>query len=367
MMYCTSNKLTEFLADVIVPVDIRGFYERYLMTREIRVICYGLGPIGARTARLVSQKDGMKIIGAVEMINLGKDIGEVIGLGKKLGVNLTNDADAVFSQGADIVIQATGSALLRVKEQLISIINAGLNVVSTCEELSYPWDKEPGISAELDALAKEKNVTVLATGVNPGFCMDLFPIVMTGVCENVEKIRVARIQDARPRRLPFQKKIGAGCTSAEFAELKASGKLRHVGLEESVGMIAAAMGWKIDEYSETIDPIIAKEEVSSQHMTVKAGQAAGVEQIAVAKMNGKEIIRMEFQAYLGAPESHDTVYITGTPNMEVTAKSGITGDIATASMVVNAIPRVINAPAGLLTMNDIPPVHPYMSQWGRLI
>ncbi len=131
------------------------------MTREIRVICYGLGPIGARTARLVSQKDGMKIIGAVEMINLGKDIGEVIGLEKKLGVNLTNDADAVFSQGADIVIQATGSALLRVKEQLISIINAGLNVVSTCEELSYPWDKEPGISAELDALAKEKNVTVL--------------------------------------------------------------------------------------------------------------------------------------------------------------------------------------------------------------
>ena len=337
------------------------------MTQEIRVICYGLGPIGARTARLVSQKDGVKIVGAIEMINLGKDIGEVIGLEKKLGVSLTSDADAVFSQGGDIVIQATGSSLPKVKEQLISIINAGLNVVSTCEELAYPWDKEPEISAELDALAKEKNVTVLATGVNPGFCMDFFPIVMTGVCENVEKIRVVRIQDARPRRLPFQKKIGAGCTLAEFEELKTSGKLRHVGLEESVGMIAAAMGWKIDEYSETIDPIIAKQDVSSNYLTVKAGQAAGVEQIAVAKMNGKEIIRMEFRAYLGAPESHDTVYITGTPNMEVTAKGGITGDIATASMVVNAIPRVIKAPPGLLTMNDIPPVHPYMGYWGTLI
>ncbi len=227
------------------------------MTQEIRVICYGLGPIGARTARLVSQKNGMEIVSAIELINVGKDIGEVIGLERKLGVKLTNDVDAVLSQGADIVIQATGSFLPRVKEQLISIIKAGIDVVSTCEELAYPWDKQPGISVELDALAKENNVTVLATGVNPGFCMDLFPIVMSGVCENVENIRVARIQDARPRRLPFQKKIGAGCTLAEFEELKAAGKLKHVGLEESVGMIAAAIAVRIGK-TILIVPAMAK-------------------------------------------------------------------------------------------------------------
>jgi len=338
-----------------------------MVTHDIKVICYGLGPIGIRTAKLAAQKEGIKIVGALELINLGKDLGEIIGLDKKLDVALTDNMDTAFAQGGDIAIHAAGSSLVKIKDQVISLLKKGINVVSTCEELSYPWDKEPEISAELDAVAKENNVTVLATGVNPGFCMDTFPIVMTGVCESVEKVRVARIQDARPRRLPFQKKIGAGRTLEEFAELKAAGTLRHVGLEESCGMIAKAMGWKIDEYSETIDPIIAKEEVSSQYMTVKVGQAAGVEQIAVAKMNGKEIIKMEFQAYLGAPESYDTVYITGVPNMEVTAKGGITGDIATASMTVNAIPRVISAPAGLLTMNDIPPVHPYMSNWGELI
>ncbi|MBA7648785.1 2,4-diaminopentanoate dehydrogenase [subsurface metagenome] len=239
--------------------------------------------------------------------------------------------------------------------------------MSTCEELAYPWDKQPGISTELDTLAKENKVTVLATGVNPGFCMDIFPVMMTGVCQNIEKVKVARIQDARSRRLPFQKKIGAGCNTTEFAELKASGKLRHVGLEESASMIAAAMGWKMDDYSETIDPIIAEQDISSDYITVKAGQAAGVEQIAIGKMKGKEIIRFEFRAYLGAPESHDTVYITGKPNMEVTVKGGIHGDIATAAMTVNAIPRILNAPPGLLTMNDIPPVHPYMSHWGALI
>jgi 4-hydroxy-tetrahydrodipicolinate reductase len=138
-------------------------------------------------------------------------------------------------------------------------------------------------------------------------------------------------------------------------------------LQESAGMIAAALGWSIDEYSETIDPILTDKPVSSPFLTVQPGQAVGVEQIAIAKMKGKEIIRMEFQASLGAPESYDAVYITGKPNLEVVVKGGIQGDIATASMAVNAIPRVIQAPAGLLTMKDLPPVHPYAGDWARVI
>ena len=318
--------------------------------------------------RLALEKEGLELVGALDISDKqGKDVGELLELGKKLGVAITTDVNAVLKSQPDIVINSTLSSLEKVIEQLKPIIKAGVNIVSTCEELSFPWETQPAISRELDSLARENNVTVLATGVNPGFCMDTFPITMTGVCENVEHVRAARIQDARPRRLPFQKKIGAGCTPAEFEEMKKSGALRHVGLRESVDMIAATLGWKVDEYSETIDPIMAEKEVSSQYMTVKVGQAAGVEQIAVGKMHGKEIIRMEFQAYLGAPESHDTVYITGTPNLEVTAKGGIPGDIATAAMVVNAIPGVINARPGLMTMMDIPPVHPYAGVWSRLV
>jgi len=328
------------------------------MGRKIRFVHMGLGPMGVKICKLALEKEGIEIVGAIEKVNLGKDVAELIGLSKKLNVALTEDINTALAAKPDIVIHSTLSSLAKVREQLSTIIKAGVNIVSTCEELSYPWDKQPEIARELDTLAKENNVTVLATGVNPGFCMDTFPIVMTGVCQNVEHIRVARIQDARPRRLPFQKKIGAGCTPAEFEELKASGKLRHVGLEESADMIAAAMGWKIDEYTETIDPIIADKEVSSEYLTIKVGQAAGVEQIGVGKMKGKEIVRLEFRAYLGAPESYDAVYITGTPNMEVVVRGGIHGDIATASMVVNAMPRVIDAPPGLLTMKDLPPVHP---------
>lgn len=324
------------------------------MIQEIRIICYGLGPVGARIAKLVSQKTSMKIVGALEMINIGKDIGEVIGLDRKLGVKLSSDVQAVLSQGADVVIQATVSSASRAGEQLVPIIKAGINVVSTCEELSFPWRKHARIAAELDTLAKENNVTILATGVNPGFCMDAFPLALTAVCESVESIRVERVQDARARRLSFQKKIGAGCTDAEFEKLKAAGKIGHVGLEESVSMIAAALGWGIDEYTETIEPVIAKEDVSSDHIAVKAGQMAGVEQTAVARMKGRDVITLQFRAYFGATQSHDTVYITGIPNMKIEVEGGFPGDIATSAIVVNSIPRVIDAPPGLITMKDLP-------------
>ena len=337
------------------------------MDNGIKFVHVGLGPMGARICKLACQKEGIGIVGAVERINIGLDVGEVIESGKKLGVLITDDLDVALEKKPAIAVHSTLSSLELIKEQLITIIRAGVNIVSTCEELSYPWDTQTAIAEELDTLAKKNNVTILGTGVNPGFCMDTFPIVMTGICQDVEHIRVARIQDARPRRLPFQKKIGAGCTPEEFDELKKAGSLRHVGLEESANMVAAAMGWRIDEYTETIDPIMAEKEVSSEFMTVKPGQAVGVEQISVGKMRGREVVRMEFRAYLGAPESFDAVYITGTPNLEVVAKDGIHGDIATASMVVNAMPRVIDAPAGLLTMKDLPPVHAYEGDWSRLI
>lgn len=330
---------------------------------KIRFIHIGLGPMGAKLCKLALEKKGIELIGAIEKINLGKDVGEVIGLDKKVGVTLTDDLDTTLKKKPEVVLHSTLSSLEHVKEQFATIIKCGVNIVSTCEELSYPWETHPDIAKKLDTLAKDNNVTILGTGVNPGFCMDTFPIVMTGVCQSVEKIRIARIQNASSRRLPFQKKIGAGCTLQEFEVLKASGKLRHVGLRESSDMIAAAMGWEITEYSEIIQPIIAEKETVSKYLIVKAGQAAGVEQIAVGKMHGKEIIRMEFQAYLGAPESHDTVYITGIPNIEATVKGGIQGDIATAAMAVNAIPRVIKAAPGLLTMMDLPPVHPYNRTW----
>jgi 4-hydroxy-tetrahydrodipicolinate reductase len=327
------------------------------MAKKVRVVQYGCGPIGCSVARLASQRRNIEIVGAIDIDKnkVGKDLGEVIGLEKRLGVAISDDAAAVLSRTKpDVVLHTTSSWLKKVYEQLAGIIKADLNIVSTAEELSYPWWKEPKLAAEIDKLAKEHKVAVLATGINPGFVMDTWPLLMTAVCQEVKQVRVARIQDASIRRLPFQKKIGAGCTPAEFQKLVDAGTLRHVGLTESIAMIAAGLGWELDDIRDEISPIMAKSEVRSQYLTVKPGQAAGVKQIGRGLKKGQELITMDFQAYLGAKESYDAVYITGTPNMEVVIKGGTHGDIATAAIVVNAIKRVLEAPPGLTTMKDLP-------------
>jgi len=324
---------------------------------KVKIVQYGCGPIGCSVVRFASQRSDIELVGAIDIDkNLtGRDLGEVAGLSKKLGIVISNEADAVLSQTKpDIVFLTTASFFEVVYPQLERCIKAGANVVSTAEELSYPYRKAPKLSAAIDRLAKEYRVTVLATGINPGFLMDAWPLFMTGVCQQVKQIRVVRIQDASPRRGPFQKKIGAGCTLEEFNQHVAAGTLRHVGLAESIAMIASGLGWELDDITENIEPIIAKTQVKTNFVTVEPGQAAGVRQVGRGIKAGKDLITLEFEASVGAPESYDAVYITGTPNMEVIIKGGTHGDIATIAMIVNAAQRVIDAPPGLMTMKDLP-------------
>ena len=326
---------------------------------SLRVVQYGCGVIGCSVVKLAAKKPDIDIVGAVDIVNTGKDLGDVAGLNRKLGIIISNDSNGVLHKAKpDAVLHTTGSSLESVYPQLGDAIRAGANIVSSCEELSYPYRKQRELANSLDKLAKEYRVSVLGTGVNPGFLMDAWPLFMTGVCQDVQSIKVSRIQDASVRRIPFQKKIGAGKTIEEFNKLVEEGTLRHVGLAESIAMIAAGLGWELDDITETIEPIVAEGEVSSDFVTVKPGQAAGVKQIGRGLKDGKELITADFQAYLGAPQSYDAVQITGTPNMEVVIKGGTNGDIATAAMMVNSIRRVVDAPPGLMTMKDLPMVCP---------
>jgi 4-hydroxy-tetrahydrodipicolinate reductase len=209
------------------------------------------------------------------------------------------------------------------------------------------------VAKRIDALAKRARVAVLGTGVNPGFTMDALPIALTGVCERVEKIHVDRIQDASIRRLPFQKKIGAGLTREQFMEKVKDGSVRHVGLAESITMIADAMGWKLDRVTDEIHPKMATHKTSSQFLTVEAGQVCGLVQDGVGYRKGEPIITLHMEAYLGAPESYDGVRITGNPPLAMKISGGVHGDVATASITVNSIPKVIAAPPGLRTMRDM--------------
>jgi len=324
------------------------------MKRKIRVVQFGIGVIGRGVTKVLVKKGDMRIVGAIDVSNVGRDLGDIAGIGRKLRVKIRSEADKVFRQAKpQVVVHTTGSSLKKVYPELEKLIKAKVNVVSSCEELSYPYQKEPKIAARLDRLARENGVTVLGTGVNPGFLMDAWPLFMTGVCTEVKEIKVSRVQDAAHRRIPFQEKIGAGKTKKEFEKKVKDGTIRHVGLAESIAMIGDGLGWKLDKITESIEPIIYRKTVKSSYLTVKPGLAAGVKQVGHGWKGGKRLISLNFEASIGAGTSYDSVSISGTPPMEVIIKGGTHGDIATVAMLVNAIPKVLDASPGLKTMKDL--------------
>jgi hypothetical protein len=324
---------------------------------SIRVLHMGLGPIGAAVVKQVAQRQGFRSVGAVDIdpAKVGKDLGIVIGLDKKLKVTISDDIrKAIKATKPDVVALCTSSSLEKILPQIEAITKAKVPIVSTTEELSYPYYANKKLAKQIDKLARKAGVAILGTGVNPGFVMDALPITLTGVCERVDAIHIDRIQDASIRRLPFQQKIGSGLTPEEFQERVEGGTVRHVGLTESIAMIADAMGWTLEKITDEIKPKIANKPVSSQFLQVKKGQVCGLIQDGTGYRDGKAIITLHMEAYLGAPESFDAVKIEGSPALTMKIAGGVHGDVATASITVNSMPKVIEAPAGLHTMRSLP-------------
>ena len=318
---------------------------------------YGLGPIGAAVARQIVSRKGFQIVGAVDIdrAKIGLDLGDVIGLGKKLKIRITNDAAGAIKSGKpDVAVLCTSSSLKQTMPQIEGVLKKKVAIVSTTEELSYPVGKNRALAKQIDALAKKNKVAVVGTGVNPGFAMDALPITLTGICERVDSIRVDRIQDARSRRLPFQQKIGSGLNTEQFAAKVKDGSVRHVGLAESVTMIADAMGWKLDKVTDEIQPKIAVTGVESELIAVDPGYVCGIVQDGVGYAKGKAVITLHMEAYLGAPESYDAVTIDGNPRVTSKVLGGLHGDVATASITVNSIPKILRVSPGLRTMADMP-------------
>ena len=326
------------------------------MLEKIRVIQYGLGPIGSAVARHVTERAGLELVGGVDVdpAKTGRDVGEVIALGRPLGFPVSARLSEVLARTpADVVIHATSSYFDLFEKQILEILAAGLDVVSTAEELSFPWLAHAGQATEIDAAARQARKTVLGTGVNPGFIMDSLPLMLTAICQSVDHIEVIRVINASTRRGPFQAKIGSGMTVEAFNARMATGRMGHVGLPESVGMVFDTLGHRLESYETWVEPVVAGVRISTGYFDVKPGMVCGVNQVAVAHDDTGEFMRLTFRAALDAGEDGDTIKIIGKPNLEVTLK-GTNGDLATVAIAVNAVRCVKEANPGLVTMRDLP-------------
>lgn len=323
--------------------------------KKIRVIQYGLGPIGCSTARTILSRANLELAGAVDIdpAKTGKDLGDLLG-GEKQGLKVAGSlAEVLAKTKADVVMHTTSSYFDLFKGQILEIVRAGLDVVSTSEELSFPWLAHPEEAEDIDVAAKKAGKTVLGTGINPGFLMDSLPLFLTAICERVDRIEIARIQNASLRRGPFQKKIGSGLTVEQFRAAMAEGRMAHVGLVQSAGMIFNTLGKTLVKYEETIEPVIAEKRIKTAFFEAKPGQPCGLNQVARAFDEKGEFLTLTFIAALDSDVDEDRIKIGGQPGLDVTLK-GTHGDVATRSIAVNAIRRVKDAAPGLLTMRDLP-------------
>lgn len=323
----------------------------------IKVAQFGLGPIGIESLRLLAAKPWAKIVGGIDIdpAKVGKSLAE-LGAGDRFERQKCYASfDELWeNEQPDVIVHTAGSKLGAAIEQIIPMAAAGASVVSSCEELLFPYHRDYAAALELDRVCKQNGARVLGTGVNPGFVMDVLPVCLTGVSRSVQEIHIQRVVNASTRRMPLQKKIGSGMSPEEFRLLFTMGKAGHAGFQESAALIAHCMGWDVDSISETCEPVVADRDIHTKFFDVKRGQTCGLHQQATVTVQGRVRITMDLKMYLDAADPHDAVQIVGEPALNLRINGGVAGDDATVAALANAIPRIMMVSPGLRLMTDLP-------------
>jgi 4-hydroxy-tetrahydrodipicolinate reductase len=332
------------------------------MAEGIRVLVLGTGQMGSGIARLVLKKLGLELVGAYarRAERSGEDLGPLIGLEKALDIAVSNDLAAVIDQTRPhVAIQATCSRLADARDEISTLLQQGVNVISIAEEMAYPACSSPAIAEELSKLAVEHGVSLLGTGINPGFVLDLLIIALSGVCADIQTIRAKRVNDLSGYGPTVLRSQGVGLTPDEFRRgIEAGTVVGHFGFRESIAMIGQALGWQIERVEETREPIIAHVRCRTPYVTVEPGQVAGCHHTAVAFREDRPVISLihpqQVHPDLEGIETGDWIEIEGTPDISLSGSPEIPGGVATTALAVNMIPRVLNAPPGLYCMADLP-------------
>jgi 4-hydroxy-tetrahydrodipicolinate reductase len=332
--------------------------------RNVKVALWGFGAMGRGAAAMILKKKGIEIVGVINRkTDVGREIHEVLGIERKdhPEVIITNNvADVIKEKSCDVVISATDSFTKDAFEKIKLVLENKINCVSIAEEMAWPQAQQPELAEELDKVAKANGVTVLGTGINPGFILDYLIIALTGVCEDVTSIEAKRVNDLSPFGKFVMEEQGVGISVEEFERRKAADAMTgHVGFPESIGMMVDALGLKLDKPVEEIkDPIISKTHREHPHAKVEPGTLAGVRQQGFGYVNGEKFIALDhpqqIHPHIEGTNTGDYINIKGTPDINIATNPEIPGGIGTFAMAVNVIPHVINAEPGLKSMLDIP-------------
>jgi 4-hydroxy-tetrahydrodipicolinate reductase len=329
------------------------------MPRTLKVAVAGLGPVGQAVVRLVLQTPGLKLVAAADPAprHAGQDLGQLLGLPRRMGLKVEGDPERWLRKTrADVAFVCTSSLLKEVRPLVQGLVARRTHVLTSCEELAFPVAAHAGAFRELDRLARSKKVALLATGVNPGFAMDALALSLTAPCARVRRVSVTRVVDAGGK-LNVQRRVGAGLNLGQFRRALTEGTIRHVGLQQSAQMIAAALGWKLERLDETVEPAIAPRDLDTEYLRIPAGAVAGLKQCVRGFLGSELAVSLDLQVYVGAESPRDHVLVDGEPPVDATITGGLSSEASTAALLVNSLPRALAAGPGLLSVKDLPLVH----------
>jgi 2,4-diaminopentanoate dehydrogenase len=325
--------------------------------KKIKIIQFGLGPIGIESLKLAAEQSWLEVAAGVDIdpAKVGRSLADVTGVASLGAAKVHATLAAAFAAAGkpDLVLHTAGSSALISFQQMRPALEAGVSVASTCEELIFPALKTPQEAREYDALCQRSGARITGTGVNPGFVMDILPICLTGVSRDVKSIYVERVVNASTRRQPLQAKIGSGQNPDDFRQKFAAGKAGHAGFQQSVALLAHAMGWKLDEIRETCEPVVASSRVVTKFFDVAPGQSVGIHQKCIGLVAGETRIKLDLQMYLDAPLPHDAIVIKGRPDLNLVLNGGVAGDDATVASLINIVPRLLAAAPGVRLMTEL--------------
>ena len=321
-----------------------------------RTIVVGLGPIGLTIARTLVDHDLVQLVGAVDPApgRAGKDLGAVLD-GEPTGIIIRSDLTSVLRKTRpQLAVLATTSHLDEVSEDISTLVEHGVCVVTTAEEMANPVLHDRAYAEHLDAACKRMGVVVVATGVNPGFVMDRLVLSCCQVTRDIRRVEVIRVVDANARRPQLLTKMGAGMSPTTFAQLAMQGGVGHVGLRGSMELVARGLGWQLDDYRESIVPVVARETMKTPVGVLERGQIRGAAQRARGMVNGEERIAFLLEIAAAAQNPRDEIRIEGTPPVHLTVPGAISGDQATVGSVLAAVPFALFARPGLRLPTELP-------------
>lgn len=326
----------------------------------IKVAVWGTGMMGQGLLGYILDRPGqIELVGAIDAdpARQGSTVGDL--LGRRCDVPVTGDAAAVLAREPEVVCICTRSNLDEVSDQVEAAVRAGANVLCTAETLAYPWASDPDWAERFEDMAVEHDVSILGTGINPGFMLDALIVAWSSVCLRIDRIEAQRINDLSPFGPTVMQSQGVGTTVEEFERGVAEGTIvGHIGFPESIGLIADAIGWEIDEVVETREPIITNVPRETPHVKVEPGDVCGCRHIGRGYSNGELKIELvhpqQIHPHLEGVETGDYITIIGDPEIHMANTPEIPGGIGTYASTGNYIPLIVDAPAGILTVTDLP-------------